>query len=75
VEGIVPYRGAVKEVIFQLLGGLRAAMGYVGAQDLEAFRDRASFTRTTAAGIREAHPHSVLITREAPNYYEIDKST
>jgi IMP dehydrogenase len=75
VEGIVPYRGAVKEVIFQLLGGLRAAMGYVGAQDLEGFRDRASFTRTTAAGIREAHPHSVLITREAPNYYEIDKST
>jgi IMP dehydrogenase len=73
VEGIVPYRGPVQEVVFQLLGGLRASMGYVGARTLEELKERARFVRMTAAGVREAHPHSVIITREAPNYYEIDK--
>lgn len=68
VEGLVPYRGYVKEVIFQLVGGLRAGMGYVGARDLEELKNRARFVRITHAGVRESHPHDVVITKEPPNY-------
>jgi IMP dehydrogenase len=65
---MVPYRGSVKDVIFQLVGGLKAGMGYLGASNIEELRERAEFVRITNAGIRESHPHDVFITKEAPNY-------
>jgi len=68
IEGQVPYKGHAKDVIHQLVGGIRAAMGYTGAADLEQLRARAKFVRITNAGIRESHVHDVAITREAPNY-------
>jgi IMP dehydrogenase len=68
IEGQVPYKGPVSGVLHQLAGGLKAAMGYVGAHDLASFRDRATFVRITNAGLRESHTHDVTITRESPNY-------
>lgn len=68
VEGQVPYKGPAREVLHQLVGGLKAAMGYVGAANLAEFRERATFIRITPAGLRESHVHDVTITREAPNY-------
>ena len=68
IEGQVPYKGKLDDVIFQLMGGLRAGMGYVGAADLPELREKARFVRITNAGLRESHPHSVTITKEAPNY-------
>ncbi len=67
-EGQVPYKGPVGGVLHQLAGGLRAAMGYVGAENLETFRERARFIRISTAGLRESHTHDVTITRESPNY-------
>lgn len=68
IVGRVPYRGSVRDVLFQLEGGLRAAMGFCGAATLVEFRRRAKFVRITNAGLRESHPHDVTITKEAPNY-------
>jgi IMP dehydrogenase len=68
VEGQVPYKGPVAAILHQLAGGLRAAMGYVGAADLKEFRDRAEFIRISGAALRESHVHDVTITRESPNY-------
>jgi IMP dehydrogenase len=68
IEGQVPYKGPVGNVMHQLAGGLRAAMGYVGARDLADFHNKAQFVRITGAGLRESHVHDVTITREAPNY-------
>ena len=68
IEGRVPYRGPAGDVLFQMLGGLRSGMGYVGCEDIEALRTRPTFVRITTAGLRESHPHDVTITREAPNY-------
>lgn len=68
VEGRVPYRGPLTEIIGQLVGGLRSGMGYVGASSLEDLRKRAEFVRITNAGLRESHPHDVWITKEPPNY-------
>ncbi|MCA3559786.1 MAG: IMP dehydrogenase [Aestuariivirga sp.] len=68
IEGQVPYKGPVGAVLHQLAGGLRAAMGYVGAADLAELRARVQFIRITSAGMRESHVHDVMITREAPNY-------
>ncbi len=68
VEGQVPYRGPVSVILHQLSGGLRAAMGYVGAQDIPEFQRRAQFIRISSASLRESHVHSVAITRESPNY-------
>ncbi|SFK23821.1 IMP dehydrogenase [Methylocapsa palsarum] len=68
VEGQVPYRGPLAAILHQLAGGLRAAMGYVGAVDIEAFQARANFVRISAASLRESHVHDVAITRESPNY-------
>jgi IMP dehydrogenase len=68
VEGQTPYKGPIEPVIHQLVGGLRAAMGYLGARDIPAFQERARFIRITGAGHRESHVHDVMITREAPNY-------
>ncbi|EAL54131.1 IMP dehydrogenase [Campylobacter upsaliensis] len=68
IEGRVPYVGSIKNVIHQLLGGLRSSMGYVGAKDLLDFRERAEFVEITSAGLKESHVHDVTITHEAPNY-------
>jgi IMP dehydrogenase len=68
VEGQVPYKGPVANVVHQLVGGLRAAMGYVGAKDLAEFHTKAEFVRISGAGLRESHVHDVTITRETPNY-------
>ncbi|HEX8512507.1 MAG TPA: IMP dehydrogenase, partial [Allosphingosinicella sp.] len=68
IEGQVPFKGPARDVIHQLVGGIKAAMGYTGAADLEALRARAKFVRITNAGLRESHVHDVAITREAPNY-------
>jgi IMP dehydrogenase len=68
IEGQVAYKGPVAAVLHQLAGGLRAAMGYVGARTLEDFATRAEFIRITNAGLRESHVHDVTITRESPNY-------
>lgn len=68
IEARVAYRGALGEAVFQLVGGLRSGMGYVGASDLADLRKRARFVRITNAGYIESHPHSVLVTKEAPNY-------
>jgi IMP dehydrogenase len=68
VEGRVPFKGTIVNILHQLLGGLRASMGYTGCADLDSFRTHASFVRITSAGIRESHVHDVVITKEAPNY-------
>ncbi|MBI2408552.1 MAG: IMP dehydrogenase [Gemmatimonadetes bacterium] len=68
IEGRVPYKGPVGDVLFQMVGGLRSGMGYVGCENIETLRTRPSFVRITTAGLRESHPHDVTITREAPNY-------
>jgi IMP dehydrogenase len=68
VEGQVPYKGPVSHVLHQLTGGVRAAMGYVGAKTLAEFHDKAEFVRISGAGLRESHVHDVTITRESPNY-------
>jgi IMP dehydrogenase len=68
IEGQVPYKGPVANVLHQLAGGLRAAMGYVGAKNLTEFHDKAEFVRISGAGLRESHVHDVTITRESPNY-------
>ena len=68
IEGQVPYRGPIAPILYQLAGGLRASMGYVGAPTISQFQDRAQFVRITNAGLRESHVHDVTITRESPNY-------
>ncbi|MCA0432348.1 MAG: IMP dehydrogenase [Proteobacteria bacterium] len=68
IEGQVPYKGAVATVLHQLVGGLRASMGYVGAATIEELQQKAQFVRITNAGLRESHAHDVMVTREAPNY-------
>lgn len=68
VEGRVPYKGSMVNIIHQLMGGLRASMGYTGCPDLNHFRRQAQFVRVTNAGVREGHVHDVMVTREAPNY-------
>jgi len=69
VEGMVPYKGTVKDVVHQLVGGLKSGMGYVGARNLDELRKKAKFVRVTLAGLKESHPHDIIITREAPNYW------
>jgi IMP dehydrogenase len=64
----VPYKGSLVAIVYQLAGGVRAAMGYCGCADIEEMRNRAEFVEITAAGIRESHVHDVQITKEAPNY-------
>ncbi len=69
IEGRVPYRGKISDVIHQLIGGLRSSMGYLGADSLESFFERAEFVEITSAGLKESHVHDVIITKEAPNYH------
>lgn len=68
IEGRVPYKGPVSDVLYQMVGGLRSGMGYAGCGSIDALRTEAEFVRITPAGLRESHPHDVVITREAPNY-------
>jgi len=68
IEGRVPHAGSIKDVIFQLVGGLRSSMGYVGARDIVDYQEKAEFVEITSAGLKESHVHDVIITHEAPNY-------
>jgi len=68
IEARVPYKGTLAEVIYQLMGGLRAGMGYVGARSIKTLKEESKFVRITNSGVIESHPHDVSITREAPNY-------
>jgi len=68
IVGRVPFKGPVNETIYQLIGGLRAGMGYVGCGNIKELQEKAGFVRITMAGLRESHVHDVIITKEAPNY-------
>ena len=68
IEGMVAFRGTLADNIFQLLGGLRAGMGYCGTRTIDELREKAEFIRITGAGLRESHVHDVYVTKEAPNY-------
>ncbi len=69
IEGRVPYKGKLSDIVFQLIGGLRSGMGYVGAMNLEELKKKAKFVRITQAGYKESHVHDVMVTKEAPNYW------
>jgi IMP dehydrogenase len=69
IEGRVPYKGPLSDTVYQLIGGLRAAMGYCGVKDIEELKEKAKFIRITMAGLKESHPHDIIITKEAPNYH------
>ncbi len=69
IEGRVPYKGHLSAFVYQLVGGLRAGMGYCGARDIRALRTQTKFIRISPAGLVESHPHDVTITQEAPNYW------
>ena len=68
VEGRVPYKGPLAEFVFQLVGGLRAGMGYCGCRTIDELRTRTRFIQVTSASVQESHPHDIVITQEAPNY-------
>ncbi|MGN6480850.1 IMP dehydrogenase [Luteibacter sp.] len=72
IEGRVPYRGSIRNIIHQMMGGLRASMGYMGTANIEEIHEKAQFVKVTGAGVREAHPHDIQITKEAPNYRVLD---
>jgi len=69
VQGRVPYKGNLEDTIYQLVGGLRAAMGYCGTKNIKELREKVKFVKITSAGLKESHPHDVIITKEAPNYH------
>lgn len=75
IEGMVPYKGSLADTVYQLIGGLRAGMGYCGAKDIQELQNNTEFVRMTGAGLRESHPHDVVITREAPNYSLADQDS
>jgi len=68
VEGRVPYRGTLSEIVFQLVGGLRSGMGYCGVGTIDELRQKATFTKITSASLIESHPHNISVTKETPNY-------
>jgi IMP dehydrogenase len=68
IVGRVPYRGSLSATLFQMVGGLKAGMGYLGCRTLDELREKARFVKVSAAGMRESHVHDVIITKEAPNY-------
>jgi IMP dehydrogenase len=67
IEGRVPYKGSLRNLVFQMVGGLRSGMGYVGARNIPELQ-KAKFMQITSASLRESHPHDIVITKEAPNY-------
>ena len=73
IEERVPFKGSLRDYVYQLVGGVRSGMGYVGAPDLNKFRIKARFVRITNVGLIESHPHSITITKEAPNYQAISR--
>ena len=68
IEGVVPYKGNVEDILHQLIGGLKSSMGYLGQKDIESVQNNAQFIRITNAGLKESHPHNIKITKDAPNY-------
>ena len=68
IEGRVPYRGPISDSLYQLVGGLKSGMGYVGARTIEELQQKAKFVQITSAGLKESHVHDVIVTQEAPNY-------
>ena len=72
VEGRVPYRGALGDFVYQLVGGLRAGMGYCGARNIEELRTKTHFVRASSASASESHPHDIQITKESPNYSAVE---
>ena len=68
IEGRVPYKGRLSDFIFQMVGGVRSGMGYIGAANIAELHQKARWVRITSAGLIESHPHSVILTKEAPNY-------
>src|SRR5690606_1878523 len=68
VEGMVPFRGTLAEFVYQMVGGVRSSMSYLGCRTVDEFREHARFVRTTSAGMVESHPHDITITKESPNY-------
>jgi IMP dehydrogenase len=75
VEGRVPYKGHLAPFVYQLVGGLRAGMGYCGCKTLDELRTKARFIQVTAASVQESHPHDIFITQEAPNYSSVEASS
>jgi IMP dehydrogenase len=73
LEGIVPYKGSVRDTVFQLIGGIRAGMGYLGARNLEELREKARFLEVSFSSLREGHAHDVEVTKEPPNYYNPER--
>jgi IMP dehydrogenase len=69
IEGRVPYRGKISDVIHQMIGGLRSSMGYCGSESIKTFWEKAEFVEITSAGLKESHVHDVTITKESPNYH------
>ena len=74
VEGLVPYRGNLSSTVYQMIGGLRASMGYCGVKDMRSMQRETEFIRVSSAGYNESHPHDVIIVKEAPNYQTKDRS-
>ncbi|HEX3033305.1 MAG TPA: IMP dehydrogenase, partial [Bacillota bacterium] len=68
IEGRVPFKGSLADTVFQLIGGLKAGMGYCGVANIEELKTQTKFIRITGAGLKESHPHDITITKEAPNY-------
>jgi len=68
IEGRVPYKGRLSDVIYQLVGGVKSAMGYCGVKNIKELQEKSRFVKITEAGVKESHPHDVTITRESPNY-------
>jgi len=76
VEGLVPYRGPLAEFVYQMVGGLRASMGYCGCRTIDEFREHTRFVRITSATVVENHPHDIKITKESPNYtFDVDAAS
>ena len=69
IEGMVAYKGSLSSVVYQMVGGIRAGMGYCGAKDIQALHEEAQFVQVTSASMKESHPHDIVITKEAPNYW------
>jgi IMP dehydrogenase len=69
IEGRVPFKGSLADTVYQMIGGLRSAMGYCGCRTIAELQQKARFVRMSEAGLRESHPHSIAITKDAPNYH------
>jgi IMP dehydrogenase len=69
IEGLVPYKGPLSDIVFQMVGGLRSAMGYCGCATIKEMKRDTQFIRMSEAGLRESHPHDIIVSKEAPNYH------